>query len=370
MIGVRAESLLSPELLHAALLERHAGAKDFPDRENYVGASEVGACMRVVAHRKLHPEVHVFPAEAAGRMRAGQVLEGEIVALVRLAFKGFLRETGANQSELIVDGAPLRCHPDGRIMATALDPIRFSKVAVTLVTGSRVYLDEVPTGDGTLEIKTASSHQLRRFRKEGLPLTYQDQTQVEMGAQGVSWGLCLVVSRENLSEFETFYLQADADAMAACRARATAVISVVDKIRGGILSEDGLPGGEPDRGYCSKCALADTCPAMVTVRASAGPLAVIPPDDMPDIEAMVDEYLTLKPEAERYETVKDAIRDRFADLGVFDSLLPSGRHVKLPEYKGRETTDTKALKAKFPEVAAQVVKRGDPYFVLKVSEIR
>lgn len=365
-----AASILSVEALHAALIERHSGAKSFPGRENYVGASEVGSCMRLTAYRKLHPEANVFAPEAAGRMRAGQVMENEGIQICRLALKGHLRETGANQSELELDGAPIRVHPDGRILASAVEHLRFSKVAVLLASGGRDYLDEVPGTDGALEIKTTSSHQLRRFRKDGLSLVYQDQTQVQMGAMDVSWGLLVMVSRENLADVEVFYLRADPAALNACRERALHIMSVVDKIREGILSEEALPAGETDRGYCSSCPIADSCPSMVTARAAAGSATVIPPDEIPDIEALADEFLTLKPEAERFDSVKESLKERLSAIGIASAFLPSGRSISFPEYKGRESVDTKTLKTKFPEVAAQVVKRGDPYNVLKVQETR
>lgn len=365
-----ASSLLSIDALHAALIERHTGAKSFPGRENYVGASEVGGCMRLTAWRKLHPESNTFAPDAAGRMRAGQVMENEAIQICRLALKGHVRETGANQAELELDGAPIRVHPDGRILASAIEHLSFSKVAVLLASGGRAYLDEVPTTDGALEIKTTSSHQLRRFRKDGLSLAYQDQTQVQMGAMGVSWGLLVMVSRENLADVEVFYLQADPAALNACRERALHVMSVVDKIRDGVLSEDGLPAPETERGYCSSCPILDVCPAMITERQRSGSLNCIPPDEIPDFEALVEERLALKPEADRYEEVCDLLKDRAVAIGFDQVTLPSGPTLVLSERQGREAADLKSLKSKFPEVAAQVVSRGNPYFVLSVKGAR
>jgi hypothetical protein len=363
-------SILSVEALQAALVERHAGAKSFPDRENYVGASEVGSCMRLTAWRKLHPESNIFEPDAAGRMRAGQVMENEAVQMVRLALKGQVRETGANQSEIALPDAPIRFHPDGRLLASILDPLRWSRVPVLLASGARIYLEEMPEGDGALEIKTASSHQLRRFRKDGLIPSYLGQTQVQMGGQGMTWGLSVVVSRENLADSEVFFLQADPEHFDAMKVRARRVMDVVDKIRQGVCSEDALPDGEPDRGYCSHCPIADTCPSMVTARAAAGSASVIPPDEIPDVEALADEYLALKPEHERFEEVKDQLRDRLMAIGISKAILPSGRPLSLSERQGRESADIKTLKTKFPEVAAQVVTRGEPYYVMTVKEVR
>ena len=366
-----AASLLSVEALHAALIQRHTGAKSFPDRDKYVGASEAGSCMRLTAYRKLHPEANVFEPEAAGRMRAGQVLENEAVQMVRLALQGHVRETGANQTEIELEDAPIRVHPDGRILSTALDHLRWSKVAVLLASGARVYLEEIPTGDGTLEVKTASSHQLRRFRKEGLSLPYMAQTQIQMGAQTFNWGLAFVVSRENLADFEVFFLSFDQAEFDEAKGRAHQVMAAVEGIRQGLMTEDGgLPNGETDRGYCSSCPIADSCPAIVTARAAAGSATFIPPDEIPDIEALADEYLALKPEAERYEEVKDNLKDRLAAIGISKALLPSGRPLTLSERQGRESCDTKVLKSQFPDVAAKVISRGAPFFVMTCKEAR
>ncbi len=362
-------SVLSVEALHAALLERHAGAREFPGRDQYVGASEVGTCMRLVAWRKLHPEANTFDPEAAGRMRAGQVLENEYVQMVRLALKGQVRETGANQAEVSVEDAPIRFHPDGRLLASVLEPLQWGRVPVLLASGARIYLDQIPSGDGVLEIKTASSHQLRRFRKDGLNLAYQGQTQVQMGGQGFSWGLAVVGSRENLSDTEVFFLQADPEQFDVMKGRAHRIMAAVDRIRQGLLSEEGgLPEPETDRGYCSSCPLADSCPAMITARAAAGTTTVIPPDEVPDFEALADEYLSLKPEADRFEDVKDALKKRGEALGLSKGVLPSGRIVSLSERQGRESADLKTLKSQFPEVAAKVVSRGDSFYVMSVKE--
>lgn len=361
-------SILSAGSYHASLLARHAGAKSFPGRENYIGASEVGSCMRLVAMRKLHPESNIVEPDSAGRMRAGQVMEGEIVQIVRGALGNSVRETGHNQAELSLPDAPVRVHPDGRLLGSILDPLRWSRVPVLLASGSRIYLDPIPDQDGALEIKTASSHQLRKFRNDGLPLVYQDQTQIQMGAMGVSWGLAVVVSRENLADHEVFFLQFDPTAFEAAKDRARSVMAVVERIRDGVCSEDALPLPETERGYCSSCLLADSCPAMITARAAAGSANVIPPDEVDDFEAMVEEYCALQPDAKRFDAVKDLLKERAIACGIEKASLPSGTIISLSERQGRESTNTKALKTQFPEVAAKLISRGDPYFILSVKE--
>jgi hypothetical protein len=364
--------LLPISALHTALLERHSGAKTFPERESYVGASEVGSCMRLVCWRKLHPD-HPWEPNQAGRMRSGQVLENEAVQLVRLALGGAVRQTGSAQEEIRTPDAPLRCHPDGRILRTAFAELLASglPIAVLKKDGSRCYIETLPEGDGTLEIKTGSAWALRRLTKDGLSLAYDGQTQVEMGGQGLRWGLLVMISRDDLSQAEVVYLEADPEEFAGMKERARRVMNIADKIREGILSEDGLPDGEPERGYCDSCPINETCPAILALRAQAptGP-GTIPTEQVPDIEAIVEEYTLLKPEAARFKEISDWLKDRFEELSITKTSLPSGTLIRLVPYKGRVSYDASRLKKEFPAAEVACRKEGDPYNVMKIEEPR
>lgn len=362
-------TLLSQSQLRDALLDR-LRSKSFARRDTYVGASEVGQCPRVVAYRKIHGDD--IDAEAAGRMRGGQIMENEVVQLVRLALGNAVRETGANQREIEIPDAPLRVHPDGRILGSAIQDVLASGAQILVMdeTAQTVTLTDLPAGDGILEVKTASSHQFRRFLKGGLSYSYRLQTQVQAGSQGLGWGLLVLANRENLADIAVFYVSANADIYEEAKSRARRVIASVERIRDGIVTEEaGLPDPEPENGYCSKCVCADLCPAMVTARALAGTAAIIPPDEIPVVEALADEFLALKPDATRFEEVKEKLRDRLLSLGVLKSTLPSGRPLSLSE-RHRETVDQVALKSQFPAAADACIRRGAPYFVLSVKEAR
>ena len=159
--------LLSMDQLRAALVERNRTSKEFPGRENYVGFSEVGGCPRAIAHRKLHDEE--FPPETAGRMQAGSALENEAIQMVRAALGNAVRETGAAQVEFVCNDAPMRGHPDGRILRGTMDALLASgaRIVVLRADGTRGYLDALPSTDGYLEIKTAGYGVLRQLRKGG-----------------------------------------------------------------------------------------------------------------------------------------------------------------------------------------------------------
>ncbi|HWQ10755.1 MAG TPA: hypothetical protein VN436_16655 [Holophaga sp.] len=366
---VPATSLLSTQALRAALLERHATARVFEGRDSYVGASEVGSCARLVAWRKLHPD-HEVDAEAAGRMRAGQVLENEAVQMIRLALGGAVRGTGAAQVEMRVEDAPLRVHPDGRILREAMVKAMTSGIRIVVLTkdGSKKYLEELPEGDGVLEIKTSSDHGVRALGTNGLSKAYDGQTQTEMGASKLRWGLLVMVSRENLAKAEVVFLEFEPAEFEAMKMRARFIMAAVEKIREGILTEEaGLPQPEEDRGYCSKCPIADTCPAMVLRRAQDGDGATIPPDEVDEFEAMSEEYLELKPAADRFESVKDILRKRADAAGIVKAALPSGTVLALSLRKGRVSYDGKALAA-YPEAEAAARKEGAPFAILTVKK--
>ena len=366
--GPTSAPLLSVEKLHLALLDRHAAAKLFPDRDKYVGASEVGSCLRYVAWRKLHPE-HQFDAKAAGRMRAGQVLENEFVQLVRMVLGGLVRETGQFQAEQTVEDAPLRCHPDGRLMREAFAQVLASGLRIVVLKrdGTRAYIDDLPPGDGVLEIKTGSAWVVKSLSKSGLSPQYHAQTQVELGSSNALWGILLMGSRDNLADMEVVFLEFDPEEYAGMKARARIIMDTVDKISEGILDPVlGLPEPEVERGWCSSCPCADSCPAIIEQQAKAGTKNLIPPDQIAEFEAMVEEYLETQPAADRYADVKDLLKKRAEALELAAAALPSGTLIKLSPRKGRTTYDAAVLK-KWPEVEKAARRQGDPYNILNVE---
>ena len=373
--GPKSAQLLPLASLHAALLKRHAEAKSFEDRDTYIGGSEVGSCLRLVVWRKLHPD-HPWEPDAAGRMRAGQVLENEAVQMVRGALGNAVRETGAAQVEFSLPDAPIRVHPDGRLLRSAFAELLGSglRIVVRRKDGSNGYLEELPPGDGTLEIKTGGTWVVSALaRGKELSLPHQGQTQVEMGGQCTLWGLLVMVSRENLSQAEAVFLEFDPDEFAAMKTRARVAMTALDKIKQGILSDpEGLPEPEEERGYCQKCPIIDSCPIFIAKRAAApegSDGTVIPPERVPDLEAIVEELLALKPDANRYEDIKEWLKDEVQIMHLTKAALPSGIILEVSPRKGRITYDPQKLKA-FPDAEAAARKEGDPFIVLNIKEPR
>ena len=105
---------LVPLNLQEALQTRLEANSRLSHRHTYLGASEVGGCLRRVVAAKLQSEQ--FDSASMGRMLAGRALENEVVQLVRTALNGRLRNTGRNQLEVLHLELPFRAHPDGRIV--------------------------------------------------------------------------------------------------------------------------------------------------------------------------------------------------------------------------------------------------------------
>jgi hypothetical protein len=209
------------------------------DRSQYIGASEIGSCLRRVVLSKLNPEP--FDLASMGRMIAGKAMENEVVQLVRIALNGRLRNTGRVQLDLCHPALPFHAHPDGRIIG-GFDGLE---------------------GDGVLEVKTAGAATFKRYQSDGLPQNYVDQAQAQMGLSGLLWGLVVLVSRENLAEMTTFTLLFDADHYARLEGRAAEVASRL-KMDVKTYNIQAELTGEPDWGFCHTCHYSGDCAALRT----------------------------------------------------------------------------------------------------------
>lgn len=366
--------LLSLNDLRAALVAMNQETK-FEGRENYLGASEIGGCPRLVAAKKVRDGLDVVDPDGAGRMESGSALENLVVQMIRRGpFGRFIRKTGNAQEELSHPSIPLRCHPDGEILSLDEFFAPTDELSVLLWDGAEavIQLSELD-GPGALEVKTMSSHAFRKAKRGGISEGYKDQVTTQLGLSGKRWGILVAVSRDNPADCLVFFVRFDAERWAGIQARGEMIWTSVEKIREGILSyPEGLPAGDPERSWgCDKCPIADECPAVAVLRSLAGDgKGTIPDSEVDDIEALADEFLALKPEADRFESVKETLKTRLSELNVSKAVLPSGRPVSISERQGRESADLKALKANYPDAANAVIKRGESFLVLSVKEAK
>ena len=302
------------------------------DRSQYVGASEIGSCLRRVVSSKLHPEP--FDQASMGRMLAGRSMENEVVQLVRVALNGRLRNTGRVQLDLCHPILPFRAHPDGRIM------------------GGFDGLD----GDGVLEVKTASANIFKRFQNEGLPQNYLDQVQAQMGLSGLTWALVVLVSRENLAEMTTFTIRFDPEHYARLEKRAARAMHVMTPDGSTYNIQNELPG-EPDRGFCHTCPYSDDCAVFQTQR-EAGKRGDIPEVTRLQLECQLEELASLEsiaePAQERINELRDQVKIALQMSGANKVLFENGI-VQIVE-SSRTSFDSKALQREAPDLYSRFQK--------------
>jgi hypothetical protein len=361
-------TLLSRKSIHDALLGK-VNAEKFSARHTYVGGSEVGGCAREVAWKKVDPSrARIGDPWAAGRILAGQILENAIVQLVRSAFDGAVRATGFAQDELSHPSAPLRCHPDGKL-SWKVEWVDGMQIAYVDENGVECFLDRPLEGHGSMEIKTCSSYIFRKYTKTGLPIRYKDQTTVEMGLGGTTWTLLVLVNRENIAEFSTFLLHYSEDGFEKCVARSHFIMGSVQRISEATGPEEMLldeaeaqflPEPEPERGWCAYCDHA-ACPEKNKVVEFKVDKA-FPEDVALEVEVKAEEYIALKPDADRCDKLKDQLKDRFLEFGIEAAY---GLYVS--KSAGRKTVDSKALEAEKPEIYQAFLKQGADSYSLKIG---
>jgi len=290
------------------------------DRAHYIGASEVGSCLRRVVSSKLYPEP--FDQASMGRMLAGRAMENEVVQLVRIALNGRLRNTGRVQLDLQHPALPFRAHPDGRIIGDAM------------------------AGDGVLEVKTASAATFNRYQSDGLPQNYHAQVQAQMGLSGLAWALVVLVSRENLAEMTTFTIQFDSEHYALLERRATlAATALNDK---NFLDQ---LAGETENGYCHTCPYSSQCSAFKSKR-DAGKRGEILEVTRLQLECQLDELAELEsnvgPMQDRVTELRDQVKMALFDSGANKVLLENGI-IQIVE-SSRTSFDSKALQRESPDL--------------------
>jgi len=297
------------------------------DRTKYIGASEIGSCLRRVVLSKLYPEP--FDRASMGRMLAGKAMENEVVQLVRIALNGRLRNTGRAQLEFKHLTLPLVAHPDGTVL------------------GGIAWQD----GDGILEVKTAGAATFKRYQNDGLPTQYLDQVQAQMGLSGFMWALLVLVSRENLSEMTTFTIQFDPEHYARLEVRAARAMDVST-----YNIQNDLPG-EPERGFCHTCPYAANCTAFQCLR-KAGESGEVAEVVRLQLECQMDELTTLERELEPLQDRTAELRDQIkATLSAYliNRVVLDGGVLQMVT-STRTSFDSKSLLRDTPDLYARYLK--------------
>ena len=365
---------LSVADMERAIVARHQEDERFADRATYVGASELGGCPRQVAHRKIDPEAGaITDPHAIGRIMMGHHAEAALVGVLRRSHLGaVIRETGNNQAEIVLEDAPSRVHPDGTILHLPI-PEGLTHALVMEPSGKVVQIAAGELqGPGCLEIKSYGLGAFGALKKSGLSDTYQDQTQMQMGARGRKWALVVCGCREDVSRVLLFIVRFDAARYEELKALARTIMAAKDAILAGADMEATLPAPIKERGYCDSCPLAYSCPAFAVVDAEEG--AKFPEDVALEVEVLMEEHFELStelsPKNKRHEEVKDSLKEFF-------SKYPVAAHVTTEGLKGarrytgaRQNCDLKKLLADFPQAHSATVTTGEPSLWVAVSAVK
>jgi hypothetical protein len=360
-------------------------------RHLIVGASEVGGCPRFVSWSKTTERVWTPDADSAGVMLPGRLVENEGVQILRLlGLDSSLSATGTNQAHLKDDLSALACHPDGFLADDAFDLDENSTYFTE--DGGRWDLAELAgllIGPGIVEFKSGSSGVFRETIKRGVSAQYRDQTQVNMGLSSRRWTLLVMICRDNLSKvalvfipfredrFRALQLHADAIMGSASLAREALVLaglgkkSVENPEDPEVVATASLHLLAPDeaRGFCMKCPISASCPALTISRPSAAfPDGVV--DEVEALAMIASEAGAIEKAAkEEADDAKNRIKELSVQYGANKlPLAPPYTSLTITETKGRETADLERLKTLHPAAFADCVSRGDAFLTVRINK--
>jgi predicted phage-related endonuclease len=225
-------------------------------------------------------------------------------------------------------------------------------------------------GPGVLEIKTVSDRAYWDWKRAGVPLGYLMQVQWYMRVLGWSWA-CLAALNRETGQLHLFTFQANEQLMAA-------VAKKVDWFVSHHVDQRVTPAWLEERdGRCESCQWEPTC--QMDEWSAVSDQGLVQIEGLPPLVA---EYQRAKDLITRAEKMADILRtgdesaeDEAHRLGI-DALMGvneqaaagNGEYVK---FRVVETSrvDTDALKAKYPDVYADVVKRSvsRPLKILKIK---
>jgi len=380
--------ILSYRGLREALVSRLMDGDTINEgRHLYVGASEVGGCPRFVSWSKATRRVWMPDADSAGVMLPGRLVENEGVQLLRLmGLDSALSATGVRQAKLEDENSALASHPDGLLAADAFE-LDDQSTYFTEDGGpwDLAELRPLLVGPGIVEFKSGSSAVFRETIRHGVSPQYGDQTQVNMGLSGRSWTLLVMICRDNLSKmalvfipfrearFRALQLHADAILGSAALAREALELAGLSKLHPEdeqVIATASLHLLTPDesRGYCRKCSLASTCPAL-TRRTDE---SFFPDGILPEVEALAEIAAaagdTEKAAKEEADDAKDRLKELAEQYGATKAMLaPPFTSLSIGTTQGRESCDLQRLKTLHPAAFADCVSRGEDFKTVRIN---
>ncbi len=307
------------------------------DRSTYLGASNIGYCLR----RTLGEPLEGFSPDALRGAHAkwmGKVSEDALVRWISPSMPG-LYATGRDQMTLIHPTMPWwKTHPDGA----------FKPNTVPGMEGM---------GEGIWEAKLKVRDQgFQTVRDTGISLQHFDQVTTNMGHYRTDWAIVTTVNGQNILEKDHKLVMFEAAHYSKLEERARLWKDTKDRLEGGESPDKALPPGEPERDYCSGCNIRYACP-------QAGSFAA-PKDEEPStlglgdkmmLELLADEARDLDAEIRwdklaRLDEIKVEIKKILAPHNLRNALGVKVTRVNKKKF------DQEALKRDYPALYAKYLK--------------
>lgn len=330
-------------------------ASGLGDRTKYVGASEVGKCMRAVALGK------VDPVDVSGKsvhsMRLGQVLESETLD----TYLDWLAENnGVKRDEILfypqvsLSTGPLTAHLDALVFVGDNDPI-------------------------VTEVKNVGANTFEKAAAGQISPIYETQVKAGMllaeygGHPIADHGVIVYGLTEDVRVLLPVSIPKPTDEEAAwIEDRAARIMQAVAE---GPDACAALPA-EEDRGFCFSCPYKAGCSAMEEkVGGCSGkkakPSGAEPSFDLQvKAEMIVPQILELQLKADAIKAELDPMKEELKSLMASEGVKgveAGGNVATITVSKPRESIDTRALKAEMPDVAAKFTKVGEPTVSLRIT---
>lgn len=319
------------DALRSELVGTHLG-----DRSTYIGASNIGYCLR----RTIGEPFEGFSPDALRGAHAkwfGKVSEDALVRWLGPALPG-LHNTGANQMTLVHSTMPWwKTHPDGAFKPDSIPGLEGM--------GKGIW-------EAKLKVKDAG---FQTVRDTGISLQHFDQVTTNMGHYEATWAIVTTVNGSDILQKDHQLIRFDSENYKRLEARAFTWKKITDMIRSGARPADVLPEGEPERDYCSSCNIRYFCQQAGTFKGPEVPEADLSVGTRILVEMLADEARDLDAEipwdkVRRLDQIKDELKKALAPTNTRQAAGVRVKRVK------KMRLDTEAMKREFPAIYSKYLK--------------
>ena len=347
------------------------------DRSTTVGSSEVFACHRQTAFKKLAPELAELPDEADpewGHTERGNLIENEFaVPCLKEMFGADKCLYMGSEQKTFVDGY-LSSTPDGLIIDQDRDAL--SKYGVEDLGPSQQIQSEIKTFGGD----HAAPKKKKVVGKDGVTIhtlyeakpRHQGQNIVQMGIMrrktnySPDYGVVLYFNPVNLKDIRPAVVKYDDAVYENAKKRAEAIFEP-GKTPADFRAEGKFTGLD-----CQYCDFVNACSKIDVAKYpdKVVETSELSPEDQAELETLARKVTKLRKDHADMEKTKKAVeadlKDKMFDLGT-NRAAGSGWSVTLSKINGRKSLDQDKLVEEFDINLDDYQKEGNPYFQLRTK---